>query len=74
MPSNLYSIQFYKKSAMWYNNKINICKQFPLERRYVMYRIIKKTVLNPTVVRMEIEAPLVAKKSAGRAVHYSENR
>ena len=28
-----------------------------------MYRIIKKIVLNPTVVRMEIEAPLVAKKA-----------
>ncbi len=28
-----------------------------------MYRIIKKTVLNPTVVRMQVEAPLVAKKA-----------
>lgn len=28
-----------------------------------MYRIIRKTVLNPTVIRLEIEAPLVAKKA-----------
>ena len=28
-----------------------------------MYTIIKKTVLNPTVVRMDVEAPLVAKKA-----------
>ena len=28
-----------------------------------MYRIVKKQVLNPTVTRMEIEAPLIAKKA-----------
>ena len=28
-----------------------------------MYKIVKKTVLNPTVTQMEIEAPLVAKKA-----------
>ena len=28
-----------------------------------MYRIVKKEVLNPTVTRMEIEAPLIAKKA-----------
>ena len=28
-----------------------------------MYRIVKKQVLNPTVTRMEIDAPLVAKKA-----------
>ena len=28
-----------------------------------MYRIVRKKVLNPTVVQMEIEAPLVAKKA-----------
>ena len=28
-----------------------------------MYRIVKKQILNPTVTRMEIEAPLVAKKA-----------
>ena len=28
-----------------------------------MYRIVKKQVLNPTVTRMEIEAPLVARKA-----------
>jgi len=28
-----------------------------------MYRIVKKTVLNPSVVRMDVEAPLVAKKA-----------
>lgn len=28
-----------------------------------MYKIVKKQVLNPTVTRMEIEAPLVAKKA-----------
>lgn len=28
-----------------------------------MYKIIKKEVLNPTVIRMEIDAPLVAKKA-----------
>ncbi len=28
-----------------------------------MYEILKKTVLNPTVTRMEISAPLVAKKA-----------
>lgn len=27
-----------------------------------MYKIIKKIELNPTVTRMDIEAPLVAKK------------
>ena len=29
----------------------------------VMYQIIRKHVLNPTVTRMEIKAPLVAKKA-----------
>lgn len=29
-----------------------------------MYRILKKEILNPTVTRMDIEAPLVAKKAA----------
>ena len=28
-----------------------------------MYRIVKKQVLNPTVTRMDIEAPLIAKKA-----------
>lgn len=28
-----------------------------------MYKIVKKEVLNPTVTRMEIDAPLVAKKA-----------
>ena len=28
-----------------------------------MYEILKKTILNPTVARMEIAAPLVAKKA-----------
>ena len=28
-----------------------------------MYRIVKKEVLNPTVTRMDIEAPLIAKKA-----------
>ena len=28
-----------------------------------MYKIIKKIELNPTVTRMDIEAPLVAKKA-----------
>ncbi|MBR4835504.1 MAG: sulfide/dihydroorotate dehydrogenase-like FAD/NAD-binding protein, partial [Clostridia bacterium] len=28
-----------------------------------MYRIVNKKVLNPTVVMMDIEAPLVAKKA-----------
>ncbi len=28
-----------------------------------MYRIIKKTILNPTVTRMEISAPLIARKA-----------
>ncbi len=28
-----------------------------------MYKIIKKEELNPTVTRMDIEAPLVAKKA-----------
>ena len=28
-----------------------------------MYKIVNKKVLNPTVVRMDIEAPLVAKKA-----------
>lgn len=33
------------------------------ERGKDMYKIVKKQVLNPTVTRMEIEAPLVAKKA-----------
>ena len=33
------------------------------ERGIGMYKIVKKQVLNPTVTRMEIEAPLVAKKA-----------
>ena len=28
-----------------------------------MYKIVKKQPLNPTVTRMEIEAPLIAKKA-----------
>ena len=28
-----------------------------------MYKIVKKEVLNPTVTKMEIEAPLVAAKA-----------
>ena len=28
-----------------------------------MYKIVKKEVLNPTVVKMDIEAPAVAKKA-----------
>lgn len=28
-----------------------------------MYKIVKKKTLNPTVVSMEIEAPLIAKKA-----------
>ena len=28
-----------------------------------MYKIVSKQVLNPTVTKMEIEAPLVAKKA-----------
>ena len=32
-----------------------------------MYKIIKKIELNPTVTRMDIEAPLVAKKAEPEA-------
>lgn len=28
-----------------------------------MYKIVSKQVLNPTVTKMEIEAPLIAKKA-----------
>ena len=28
-----------------------------------MYKIVKKQPLNPTVVRMDVEAPLIAKKA-----------
>ena len=31
-----------------------------------MYTILKKEALNPTVTRMEIEAPLIAKKAQPR--------
>ena len=36
-----------------------------------MYKILKKKALNPTVTLMEIEAPLIAKKSGAGAIYYS---
>ena len=33
------------------------------ERKKIMFKIVKKLELNPTVTRMDIEAPLVAKKA-----------
>ena len=39
-----------------------------------MYKIIKKIELNPTVTRMDIEAPLVAKKGRPGTVYYFEDR
>lgn len=41
----------------------NSDKEFKIERREAMYKIVKKRELNPTVTLMEIEAPLVAKKA-----------
>ena len=37
--------------------------EIPFERRIKMYRIVQKKILNPTVIEMHIEAPLVAKKA-----------
>ena len=37
--------------------------EFFIERRDKMYRIVEKKILNPTVVQLQIEAPLVANKA-----------
>lgn len=36
-----------------------------------MFKIVKKQPLNPTVTKMVIEAPLIARKAHARAVHHS---
>lgn len=40
----------------------------------VMYKIVRKEVLNSTITLLEVEAPFVAKKAKTRTIYYSPYR
>ena len=45
---------------------------FYVKGNEIMYKIVKKKVLNPTVTLMEIDAPLIAKKLSRVSLSFSE--
>ena len=52
-----------KNKAVWLNTPREKNKAFNAQKGKIMYKILKKQELNPSVTLMEIEAPFVAKKA-----------
>lgn len=60
-----------KARFLHFQGEWDILKQYRyLHGGTVMYKIVTKKILNPTVTLMEVEAPLVAKRQSPVSLSY----